>query len=143
MYYLLKTCSFAVLSLFLFGFKSSDSKWSEYLQNDQIKIEVKEEACDDVKNGINNSYFFIRISNKTNTDLHVSFTKELWYNEVCTNCEGGDEFKTVLNLKANETLEGTCDSKTKNLKIFKSMQNGSKRVLTKFEFKNLAITELR
>ena len=143
MYYLLKTCSIAVFSLFLLSFQSNELGWNEYFQNDQVKIEVKTDACNNIKDGINNNYVFVRISNKTAVDLKVSFSKELWYNETCTSCNGGDEFKTMITLKANETLEGTCDSKTKDLKIFHSMANGSKKVLTKFDLKNLTIQELK
>ena len=140
MYYFLKVCSVAVFFLGLTGFKGQENGWHEYLQNDQIKIETSIETCSSAQNGTSNNYIFIRISNKTNLDLEVSFDKELWYNDVCSNCNGGDEAKTTLVLHANETVEGTCESSFKTLKIFHSMAKGSKRSLSKFDLKNLTVT---
>lgn len=142
MYHLLKTSFFAVLALLLFGFQSSDSNWKDYFQNDEIRIEVKTEACNNVKDGINNSYVLLRVSNKTNNKIQVSFFKESWYDGSCYNCnKDKQEYMTEIVLNPNETIEGDCKS-TKNLKILHSMQNGSKKVLTKFDLKDLKVTKL-
>ncbi len=143
MYYFLKVCSIAVFFLGLTGFKGQENVWREYLENDQIKIETSTQTCSSTQNGTNSNYIFLRISNKTNLDLEVSFNKELWYNDVCSNCNDGDEAKTTLVLHANETVEGNCESSFKTLKIFQSMANGSKRVLSKFDLKNLTVTAIK
>lgn len=143
MYYFLRLCSLAVLILGFSSFTSHDAPWSEYFQNEQVKIEINAEACNNEQAGTYKNYVFLRITNKTSENIEVSFTKELWYDGVCSNCNGGDEAKTNIILKANETVQGTCDASTKELKMFQSMQNGSKKVLSKFELKDLTVSTLK
>lgn len=143
MYYLLKVCTLAVLLLGMTGFKVPESGWREYFQNDQVKIETNTQTCSNAQAGTSNNYILLRISNKTNQEVEVSFFKELWYNDVCSNCNGGDEAKTSIVLKANETVEGSCTSGLKELKIFHSMPNGSKRTLNKFDIKNVTVSPLK
>lgn len=145
MYYFFKVCSIAVLFLGLSSFTVSEDQWREYFQNDQVKIEANAGQCDNKQAGISKSYIFLRVSNKSSQKVEVSFTKELWYGETCNGCSG-EETKSTVVLQPNQTIEGTCESAFKDLKIFQGMANGSKGTkqrLTKFEIKNVNVSAVK
>lgn len=146
MYYFLNFCSLAVILLGISGFKAAEDRWFEYFRNDQVTIETMDGLCDNQQSGISKNYIFLRVSNQTNKKIKVSFTREMWYGDDCIGCNGGSETTSELVLEANQSIEGSCGSATKDLKIFKEMANGSegtKKKLSKFDLKNVTITKVR
>lgn len=125
------------------SFHKPEEKWSSYLENDQLKIEVMETRCNDIKNGIDNQYILLRFTNKTNHKIKVDYQRELWYNNICLNCnESSDENHKTIYLETKEVKTGNCSS-DKSLKIFVRMNNNlSDQVLTKFELKELVISSI-
>lgn len=136
---LLKFLGILCLVFSAFSFDVKENDWKVYFENDEIKIESKSLFCDKPTIDIHNSYVVLKITNKTNQSVSVSFNKELWYNDVCTSCNELKEFTTVVTLSPNEILEANCDSKTKELKIFQSHSESKKR-LSKFELKKIEVT---
>lgn len=136
---LLKLLGIFCLIISTFSFSSKESDWKVYFENKEIKIESKLLSCDKPAIDIHNSYVVLKITNKTNQALDVTFQKELWYNEVCSSCTNSKEFKTQVSLNPMEVIEGFCDSKTKELKFFQSSPD-SKTKLTKFELKMIEVT---
>lgn len=112
-----------------------------YYQDEQIKIEISEEFCNDVQNGIHNTYLMIRVANKTTESIKVSFRKEIWKGTVCLGCNGGDEQKITIRLAPNETQTGSCIEKSKDLKIFKNSGDNFTTPITKFELKDILVTK--
>jgi hypothetical protein len=135
---LLKYFGAILLAISIFSFIPKLNEWKTYFENDQIKIESSIFSCDKPSIDIHNDYVILKVTNKTDKVIDVSFKKELYYNETCTSCGEGDEFTTKISIQPNQILEANCDSKTKDLKIFHSNKN-SKKILTKFELKNITI----
>lgn len=135
---LLKFSGILCLILSLLSFYNPPSDWKIYFENDEIKIESKLLSCDKPAIDIHNSYVVLKITNKTAQAITVSFQKELWYNEICKSCNDLKEFQSVVTLNPTEIQEGSCDSKTKELKFFHSSTD-SKTKLTKFELKKIEI----
>lgn len=143
MYYLLKTSGFIALLFFLCGFTSADQDWQVYFENDLVRIEMNTFRCTSLQNGTDNNYILLRISNKTHENIEVSYLKETWYDGVCSNCNSSSpEHANTLVLSPEEIKEGNCDSE-QALRIFQNMPSGfTKRALTHFEIKNLAVKTL-
>ncbi len=135
---LLKYFGAILLAFSIFSFIPKLNEWKTYFENDQIKIESSILSCDKPSMDIHNDYVILKVTNKTDKVIDVSFKKELYYNEICTSCEDSEEFITKISIQPNQILEANCDSKTKDLKIFHSNKN-SKKILTKFELKNITI----
>ena len=129
---------FLFLSMtYSFSFIQNTSKI--YFENKEIIIEAQELSCEKPSDDIQNQYIVLKISNKTDQTLEVSFKKELWYNNVCSSCNDNNEFSTNVVLQPKSFLSADCNSKNKDLKIFKSNPH-AKKVLSKFELKEIQVT---
>lgn len=135
---LLNILGISVFTFLICSFIQSSKEWKFYFENEEIKIESSLFSCDKPSDDIYNKYIVLKITNKTNKTIEVSFEKELWSNDICTTCSDSKEFKTKIILRPNEVAQADCDSKTKELKIFHSNSN-SKKILSKFELKNIKI----
>lgn len=137
MYYLLKSCSFAVLLLLFAGFTSTDSNWQTFFENEQVRIEKSPFLCSSSQNGTANNYVLLRITNKTEQKIEVSFLKETWYDGKCSNCSSSSpEHLITVTIDPLGQKTGNCDESS--LRIFDNMPSGfTKRTLTHFEIKNL------
>jgi len=119
---------------------ASDPNWTGIFDNDQITIEVSENRCINSKQGTDNIYLFLKVTNKTAEKINVSFLKEVWYNEKCFSCDHPAEYTSTITLEPNGVMEGNCENLNSPLKIFKSMPSGfSKNVLTNYELKNIVV----
>lgn len=128
------------ISLFGFSFDSQSQEWQSYVENESIRIEIKQERCTSPENGTDNTYVLLKITNKLDQKITVNFHKFLWYNEVCASCVATAENLTSVVLNPNESQAGSCEA-DKTLKIFQAMHSGfSNRVLTDFELNDLKIT---
>jgi|SRR5690606_36069221 len=133
--------NFCFLLIPLFGFlQISAQNPSVYFSNNQIEISYTKADCNDVANGIFKQYLLLQVKNLTSEPLKVSFKKELWYNDKCTNCDSNSpEHISVIELQPGATEMASCENKDKTLKIFLKMLNLQSSVLTKFELKNITI----
>lgn len=139
-----KSLSFLALVLFSFFVISHTHEqdlWKDYHNSDQLKVSFKSFQCIDEINGTDHNYILLKFENKTTEKISVSFKQELWYDNLCVNCESTtSEYKKTIILNPNETIEGNCASKS-DLKIFQNMPSGlTKRALTKFELKDIQST---
>ena len=91
----------------------------------------------------------LKITNKIDKDIFLSWKEELWYDQDCLNCnlENENELFKSITLKANQFKEGNCE-RNNPLTIFSKfseklidMPGVSKIVeLTKFELKKIKIS---
>lgn len=135
---LLNILGTSVFTLLICSFVQTSKEWKFYFENKEVKIESCLFSCEKPSVDIHNKYVLLKITNKTNKTIEVSFEKELWSNEICTTCSDSKEFETKIILQPNEVAQADCDSKTKELKIFHSNSN-AKKILTKFELKEIKI----
>ncbi len=111
-----------------------------YFSNNQIEISYTKTDCNDAANGIFKQYLLLQVKNLTSEPLKVSFKKELWYNDTCTNCESNSpEHISVIELQPGATETASCENNDKTLKIFTKMLNLNASVLTKFELKKITV----
>lgn len=124
--------------IMLLSFKLQDSEWQIKHESTAIKIEYKKDLCTKMDSDIQNEYVFLKITNKTNKVITVSFDKEAWYGENCSNC-GSKENRVTVKINANESIESSCEN-DKLLKIFSGKPNvKTVKSLTRFELANIQI----
>ena len=127
---------------------SNPTEWEIYFENDTVKIEYTYENCEYAET-FNQEFVILRIINKLNSELVIVWKEELWYDDICANCEQDNiESRKVINLKAGERLEGECNINS-NLKIFSKFTDkiedlpilGVEKIatLSRFELKNITI----
>jgi hypothetical protein len=120
------------------------SEWKLYSEQSGLQIFMKEIGCHDNQNGLHEKYQVFQFTNTTQQVMEVTWQKELWYNNVCTTCNKPANAENTYNLELapEESQQGSCDmAHNKGLKIFCTFIGSSKAgVLSKFEFKNLAVT---
>ena len=129
-------------------FASNSNDWITYFDNDSVKIEFIYSDCVYTET-FNQEFVILRIINKLNAELIISWKEELWYDDICANCEQDDtESRKVINIKEGERLEGDCNINS-NLKIFSKFTDKIKDLpilgvekiatLSRFELKNITI----
>lgn len=118
-----------------------------YFENNEIKIEYRYETCIYLER-FDSEYVFLEITNKTDDELKISWQEELWYNEICINCEHeSPEFRKEVIVLGNTIYSSDCNN-LKNTSIFSKFTEKLEDMpgintiipLTKFELKNLTTT---
>ena len=134
--------SLVIFSFFMLSHTYPTDVWTDYLNSEQLKISYKSFQCIDDINGTDHNYILLKFENKSNEKVSISYKQEVWYDNICANCESASvEHVKPIDLNPNEVIEGTCESNTK-YKIFQNMPSGlTKRALTKFELKDIRITK--
>ena len=145
---LLKSSLFLFSILFANSIFSQSNDWELYYSDNQIKIEYTYQNCEYTEQ-FNSEYVVFKITNTTNQNITVEWQEQLWYDDICSNCEQDNiESRKIINLEAEEILEGECNINS-NLKIFSKFLDkiedlpilGVKKIatLSRFELKNITI----
>ena len=115
------------------------SDWTEYYSNDQFDISYKFVSCEH-NIGYNSEYVFLKIENKTSSEINLVWNMDLYYNGECLSC-GYEEYKYSIKINPNSIVEGQCEHGTEyTLKLYsKFVEEGvkNKKVLTAFQLSNL------
>ncbi len=132
-----------------FTFDKSNADWAIYdwieiFSTKDISIAKQTLGCNDVKNGINKEYVFLKLHNNSKSQIEITFTTEVYYNNKCYSCDNTSEYTHSITLDAGSSIEGDCDNKTKGLAVFSKMLDGStSSSLTKFEVKDVKIKKVK
>ena len=119
--------------------------WTVFKALSSVKIEYKFQECNStVQGGFKNlNMVFFRFTNLTNSNIEVSYMRELYFDGECTNCdklERDDNHFTVA-LGPKEVKTGNCDSQEEGLSIpanfIRLVQGMSGTELTDFKLINL------
>jgi hypothetical protein len=115
--------------------------WTTYSDNQDFTIEYKRTDCD-LNSGLDQQYFFVRITNKTQNEINLNWEMDLFYNSACKTC-GVDEYKWHYNLAPLESVEGECTIGAENkLRLFSKFIDSNytnTSELTGFQFSNLSL----
>jgi hypothetical protein len=141
-----------VLSLFTFGIVSfqhpkiiinKTESNSILFENKQLKFESNLVEFKAPNRSVIKNYVVFTITNKTNKNIEVTYSKEAYYNGKCTSC-GTSEVDFSLTLLKNEIKTGDCSNrKDKSLKSFHSFKSGeSNSTLTDLRITNVQILKL-
>lgn len=119
----------------------NSSTWQLYLDNPEVKIELKREDCD-IKSGLAQQYIFVRLTNKTQNTLTLNWEMDMFYNGNCLTC-GVGEYEWSYTLEPAQSVEGECTlDADKRLRIFSKFIDPNytnTSVLTGFKFSNLTL----
>jgi hypothetical protein len=123
------------------------NNWITYLDDANLLIEYQYQNCEYER--FDEEKILLKITNKIDKDIFLSWKEVLWYDQDCINCnlENENELFKSITLKANQFKEGTCE-RNNPLTIFSKfserlidMPGVSKIVeLTKFELKKIKIS---
>lgn len=138
-----------LITLFCFGLTSNRVVAQELPQvgvqfeNVEARISTTLIDCVDKTNGTAKQYVSLKVENKLEESIAVTFKREMWFDGKCLNCSSeSPEYISSLSLVANETLTGSCGD-TKELLIFsKMLELKGVRQLSHFELKNISIEKL-
>ncbi|MDG1331459.1 MAG: hypothetical protein P8P74_03970 [Crocinitomicaceae bacterium] len=115
--------------------------WTTYAENSELKVEVKRTDCY-VNSGLDKQYFLIRLTNRTHSDVTISWNMDLFYNNDCKTC-GIGEYLWQIDLTPNAAIVGDCQvgslNKLRMFSKFIDANYSSNDELTGFHFKNLTI----
>ena len=121
----------AILNYFYIFFTllvNQQDQWTPYYENDNFIISYRLQRCNDIKNGFDFSYYFIKATNKTDKTIVVDFVLR---DPISTSQR--EEDKVIVLLEKKESKEGSCDGNN-NLELFYSDNMSQKKSFPK-EFK--------
>jgi hypothetical protein len=85
------------------------NNWITYLDDANLLIEYQYQNCEYER--FDEEKILLKITNKIDKDIFLSWKEELWYDQDCINCnlENENELFKSITLKANQFKEGTCE----------------------------------
>lgn len=134
----------AVLWLACTPLIAQSSNWSIYSETNSYKIEVSEDvACNYGDILSNSTYVFLKITNKTNAPITLSYNMEIYYQgQGCVTCNN-DEYTYTITIPAFGSIAADCDYTVKGLSklaIFKKYNDKpNRRIFERFELTNLIL----
>ena len=145
------TKNFLVIAFLLssvLGTIKAENNWEVYYENTQLKISFCQIQCD-FNDQFDQEFVVFKIENLTSNTLLVQWDSKIWYDESCINCEqDSPEFRKEIRVESKKIIEGNC-SEHNALRIFSKFTENLEDMpgvdtittLTKFEFKNINITD--
>jgi len=113
-------------------------QWTPYYENDNFIISYRLQRCNDIKNGFDFSYYFIKATNKTDKTIVVDFVLR---DPISTSQR--EEDKVIVLLEKKESKEGSCDGNN-NLELFYSDNMSQKKSFPKeFKLSSINFVEIK
>ena len=152
----MKTNLFFGILAFMFIISTSfagTDEWIHYKSVDGVQVYSKVIPCtvssDPAYTNPNQEIMVFKIVNTNAKEVSVSWDFDVWYGTSCRTCgmKGNQkkEYTHTLNVKANQTIEGTCSDKLNSgLMLYSGVKNKeNQKKLAKFEMNNLIISVLK
>ena len=112
--------------------------WITYSENENFLISYRLQRCNDIKNGFDFSYYFIKATNKTEKTIVVDFVLR---DPISTSQR--EEDKVIVLLEKKESKEGSCNANN-GLKLFYSNNMSQKKSsLQKFKLSSIGFVEIK
>lgn len=120
---------------------SNNSIWNKLHETDEVLFESNLVRCYDFQEGVDHKKQLLRVTNKTDKTLTVSWLNALFYDGTCSTCEQLSEYTNTLTIQPGITISGDCQSELRFLSIFSSdNKNLIKSKLTDLKIYQLVIT---
>lgn len=132
----MKNLLLLTVAFFCFTVAQAANDWKLYFSNESIEIYYTYTDCHDEANGLHQQKILYRIVNKSNSNVEVSFSKELHYAE--SNPTRTDIVNKIVVYKAQQ-VEGDCSTRNNALYTFVKQLNIQGRELKKCELKNITV----
>jgi len=136
--FFLVACLFSTL---MYAQVALTPNFNELYANNGVQISSQKKDCINTANGTAIQYVMLTVWNKQENSINVSFKKEMWFDNKCSNCTAQSAEHTVtVNLEGNSVLRASCSTENRNLRIFsKMLELKNVRELTHYELKNIEI----
>lgn len=120
-------------------FGQESNIWEKHTLNEFFEISTQKINCTNPSQGINKEYLFLKIANKSNESLTLTYKVEKWYNGVNSNSDEGNQY--TIKLSPGESVEGSCENyRNGKLAIFSKMTGTSNaRKLTNYTIIPLSV----
>jgi hypothetical protein len=135
----------ALLSFFLIvgGVNAQNNQWNLVQSTPKVDIyEQTDVVCNISAANVDMMYTFLKMKNKTASDVQVTFLMAIYYDNQCRTC-ANSEYEFTINIPAGQTIAGDCafDTAEKGmLGIFqKYINQPNYGDYTRYELQNLVI----
>ncbi len=119
-------------------------EWKIYKEYEGISIYYKSIVCSDADKEITQEFIVLKIVNKTNNDVVLSWDLQTWYNGVCRTCDINDgTYHFSITVISKDSVNGACNGEN-SLRIFSRVILKSKEIpgIEKFELANLVVKNI-
>tara|TARA_B100001146_G_C16037806_1_gene372223 strand:+ start:48 stop:449 length:402 start_codon:yes stop_codon:yes gene_type:complete len=124
--------------LFTVLFLDQREPWITYYENDNFIISYRLQRCNDIKNGFDFSYYFIKATNKTEKTIVVDFVLR---DPISPSQR--EENKVIVILEKKESKEGSCNGYN-NLQLFYSDNMSQKKsILKEFKLSSINFVQIK
>src|SRR5690606_8399278 len=99
-----------VMGSAFFSQAHAQTAWNTIASNAKVEIQESVQTCNyDYSPMDNGEVVILRVRNKTNASVNVSFRMDVYYNDQCVTC-GNDEYVFKATLPANGVITGSCQA---------------------------------
>ncbi len=137
---LLLACGTPIMALSI-NDGTAPTAWQDLWVNDQVVVQYKYADCD-LEAGFDQQWVLLRIENRSNAPLTISWDLQLWFNNACKTCDDANgEYHKSIVVEAGTSVEGHCSLKSnRNLSFFSKFTTRDNRtILTDFKLANLTL----
>lgn len=125
------------ICLLLLSSHQFPAEWNTVFENEDVKIEYQTQNCDDLVNDIRNNYNILKVTNKTDKEVQLSFLRKAWYNTKCYGCDNQEEHTVRITLQPRQVVSGSCTREISGLQIYHSNNSGLIEPLERFELTSI------
>lgn len=117
------------------------NNWSPCKDLGTVVVEQQTVQCTYPNSDVTAEYIFLRLTNTTNQEVHISFRIDTYFDGSCRTC-GNYEYGFSFTIPANGSIEPTCafNSANDKLAVFvKNVNRPNYASFDKFEINNVTI----
>lgn len=132
----MKNLLLLTVAFFCFTVAQAANDWKLYFSNESIEIYYTYTDCHDEANGLHQQKILYRIVNKTNSNVEVSFSKTLYYDN--SKPFTSETLNTAVVNKW-DAVEGDCSNRNTALYTFIKQLDIPSKELKKCELNNITV----
>lgn len=107
--------------------ESITTDWTLFKQEKGINFYIKKHDYVYSQDALPVTYVVVKLENTTAKDAKIIYNLAVFYNEGCNNCGNSQEYRKLIELKANSTVEGKFDDRSSpisSLLVNPNLKNG-------------------
>ncbi len=119
----------------------TNNDWKIISQDENVSFSTQKINCERPQDGLFAEYVLVKLENKTNKAIIVTWYTDTYYNNYCTNCDHSlRDTKRTYTLKPKEVVVGNCAPGLNiGLKMFsKWLKMENDRILTNYEITEIS-----
>jgi len=121
---------------------SLSTNWTSVTAKDGVEILALEAECP-YSDGNNQKMVTWKVVNSNNYDVLVRFNKEIYFDNICSNCSSGStEYLSTFTLQGNTSINSDCSNYSESNVFVEFVTWENKKIFTKVDLTEFQVSKL-